>query len=179
MAVERVEALLRAVAGALDTAGVPYAIVGGNAVAAWVASVDPDAVRTTKDVDVLLRRPDLGRVASLLTPQGLVAVEVLGVHMFVDRDRPSPRSGVHVVVANERIRPHYTQPAPDPAVSVRLDGLSVINLDALLAMKLQSYRDIDRAHVRDLMAVGLVDAGMKNRLPLELSERLQQILETE
>lgn len=39
-AVEKVrERLLRA-AGALDRAGVPYAVVGDNAVASWVASVD-------------------------------------------------------------------------------------------------------------------------------------------
>lgn len=39
-AVQRVrERLLRATA-ALEAAGVPYAVVGGNAVAAWVARVD-------------------------------------------------------------------------------------------------------------------------------------------
>ena len=59
LAVNRVERLLRKVAGALDAAGVPYAVVGGNAVAAWVMTVDEGAVRATKDVDILLRRADL------------------------------------------------------------------------------------------------------------------------
>ena len=35
---------------ALQRAGVPYAIAGGNAVAAWVARVDRVAVRNTQDV---------------------------------------------------------------------------------------------------------------------------------
>jgi len=45
MAVQRVEALLRRVTGALDAAGIPYAVVGDNAVAAWVASVNASAGR--------------------------------------------------------------------------------------------------------------------------------------
>ena len=42
-AVEMVrERLLRSTA-ALEAAGVPYAVIGGNAVAAWVSKVDPGA----------------------------------------------------------------------------------------------------------------------------------------
>jgi hypothetical protein len=55
-AVQKVRERVERVAAALDGAGVPYAIVGGNAVAAWVAQVDEAAVRTTADVDVLLDR---------------------------------------------------------------------------------------------------------------------------
>jgi len=51
--IEAVEAVreraLRATA-ALKQAGIPYAVVGGNAVAAWVARVDKAAVRNTQDV---------------------------------------------------------------------------------------------------------------------------------
>jgi hypothetical protein len=50
--------LLRATA-ALNQAGVPYAVVGGHAVASWVATVDEGAVRNTRDVDLLVRRQDL------------------------------------------------------------------------------------------------------------------------
>jgi len=48
---------LRATA-ALAAAKIPYAVIGGNAVAAWVARVDRAAVRNTQDVDILLRRAD-------------------------------------------------------------------------------------------------------------------------
>ena len=44
---------------ALEVASVPYAVIGGNAVAAWVGEVDLTAVRYTQDVDILLRRADL------------------------------------------------------------------------------------------------------------------------
>ena len=52
------ERLLRATS-ALNAAGIPYAVVGGNAVASWVATVDEGAVRNTRDVDLLVRRADL------------------------------------------------------------------------------------------------------------------------
>jgi hypothetical protein len=41
------ERLLRATQ-ALEAAGIPYAVAGGNAVASWVATVDEGAVRTTR-----------------------------------------------------------------------------------------------------------------------------------
>ena len=48
-AVEKVRDRLRRTAQALDAAGVPYAVIGGNAVAAWVSEVDEAAVRNTQD----------------------------------------------------------------------------------------------------------------------------------
>ncbi len=44
MAVERVEQRLRKVTAALNDADVPYGVIGGNAVAAWVAKADPGAL---------------------------------------------------------------------------------------------------------------------------------------
>jgi hypothetical protein len=52
------ERLLR-VTGVLNRAGIPYAVVGGNAVASWVATVDEGAVRNTRDIDLLVLRTDL------------------------------------------------------------------------------------------------------------------------
>jgi hypothetical protein len=51
---------------ALTTAKIPHVVIGGNAVAAWVARVDKEAVRNTKDVDVLLRRQDLAHAIDAL-----------------------------------------------------------------------------------------------------------------
>src|SRR5213082_4249517 len=59
------ERLMRATA-ALNKAGVPYAVVGGHAVASWVATVDEGAVRNTGDVDLLIRREDLPAVTAAL-----------------------------------------------------------------------------------------------------------------
>jgi hypothetical protein len=44
-------------------------------------------------------------------------------------------------------------------------------------MKLTSFRDKDRTHLRDLIDVGLVDAGWPAALPPELGARLQQLLD--
>src|SRR4051794_37678019 len=72
------ERLLRATA-ALNQAGVPYAVIGGNAVASWVATVDEGAVRNTRDVDLLVRRGDLPAVTEALEKVGFVGGELLGV----------------------------------------------------------------------------------------------------
>ena len=37
---------------------IPSAIVGGNAVAAWVSTMDPGAVRNTVEVDMVIDGPD-------------------------------------------------------------------------------------------------------------------------
>src|SRR3954470_11088419 len=72
------ERLLRATA-ALNRAGVPYAVVGGHAVASWVATVDEGAVRNIRDVDILVRRTDLDAVTSALENAGFVATTSFGI----------------------------------------------------------------------------------------------------
>jgi hypothetical protein len=44
-------------------------------------------------------------------------------------------------------------------------------------MKLTSFRDKDRTHLRDLIEVGLVDGSWPARLPKELASRLQELLD--
>jgi hypothetical protein len=44
-------------------------------------------------------------------------------------------------------------------------------------MKLTSYRDKDRMHLRDLIDVGLLDATWPAKFPPELGARLQAILD--
>ncbi len=176
MAVQRVEALLRRVTGALDAAGIPYAVVGGNAVAAWVASVDEDAVRATKDVDILLRRGDLDAAAAALRPVGLIPAEGFGVPMFLDATDPSPKRGVHVVLANEPVHEGDMVNSPDPERAARLAvGFRVIDLYELLVMKLVAFRLHDQVHIQDLRELGLVTSEMVARLPAALAARYAQI----
>src|SRR5438132_8916502 len=80
------ERLLRATS-ALNQAGLPYAVVGGNAVASWVATVDEGAARNTRDVDLLVRRTDLPAITAALEQVGFVSGELLDVVMF--RDGPT------------------------------------------------------------------------------------------
>jgi len=176
MAVERVERRLRRVTAALDAAGIPYAVVGGNAVAAWVARADPSATRATKDVDLLVERGDVERVTTTLERLGFQRQNVRSLVLFIDPEEPSRRAGVHLIWANERVFPSYPLAAPavdeaeqDPA------GFRVLSLRALVRMKLTSYRDIDRVHVADLRSVGLIDEHVRAALPAVLLERLRAV----
>ncbi|MFO0840219.1 MAG: hypothetical protein U1D55_17055 [Phycisphaerae bacterium] len=177
--VERVARLLKTFAGALDAHNIPYAVIGGNAVAAWVARRDAGAVRATKDVDVLLRRSDLARAAEALSPLGYDLDEVIGIPVFLDRADPLPSQGVHVIFAGERIRPRDDLAAPDVDGAIRAEsGFLVIDLPSLVRMKLMAYRRVDQVHLEDLLRVGLIDADLARGLPPDLLARLREIRDT-
>ena len=107
-AVEKVKDRLARVTAALEGAGIPYAVVGGNAVQVWVAQVDESAVRNTRDVDI----------------------------------------------KNVRTLP----------------------LEALVRMKLTSFRDKDRVHLRDMLDVGLIDVTWLDRFSSILRTRLEELI---
>ena len=65
------ERVLRA-AAALDAVNIAYAVVGDNAIAAWVSRVDESAVRNTQDVDILLRRDTLEAATQALHAVGFI-----------------------------------------------------------------------------------------------------------
>jgi hypothetical protein len=176
-AVERVRDRLMRAAGALESAKVPCAIAGGNAVAAWVSRVDEVAVRNTQDVDVLLRRQDLESAKSAMESSGFSFRHVKGVDMFLDGPGAKARDAVYIVFAGEKVRPEYDAPAPDVSESEFAERFRVLSLPALVQMKLTSFRDKDRVHVRDLIDVGLVDASWLDRLAPVLAQRLQQLLD--
>src|SRR5947209_703746 len=175
-AVEKVRQRLLRAAAALGQAGVPYAVVGGNAVAAWVSRVDEAAVRNTRDVDILLRRADLERAKAALATVGFIYRHSAGIDMFLDGPGAKARDAVHVVFANEKVRNEYLIPAPDVTDAAAGPPFRVLSLDALVRMKLTSFRDKDRTHLRDLIGVGLIDAAWCNRLPAELAQRLRELL---
>lgn len=176
MAIERVQQRLRKVTAALDAAGVPYAVVGGNAVASWVGRVDQGATRATKDVDILVRRSDTPRVSAVITGLGFAREDLRDIVLFIDPDEPSKKSGVHLVWAGEKIRPSYTVLSPTVEEAVRdPEGFLVIDLPALVRMKLTSFRDIDRVHIADMLSVGLIDARVRAPLPQDLIARLAEI----
>jgi hypothetical protein len=176
-AVEKVRQRLTRAVSALEAGGVPHAVAGGNAVAAWVSRVDEAAVRNTQDVDLLIRRSDLEAARAALSAAGFVHRHVAGVD-FLDGPRAKARDAVHVVFAGEKVRPEYLLPAPDVSESEPAGAFRVVTLDALVRMKLTSYRDKDRTHLRDLIDVGLVDRSTSGRLPPALAGRLEALLDT-
>ena len=61
-------------------------------------------------------------------------------------------------------------------MSSRGDGYNVLSLETLVRMKLTSFRDKDRTHLRDMIEIGLIDATWTARFQPELASRLQQLL---
>ena len=167
---------LRATA-ALEKSGIPYAVAGGNAVAAWVSRVDRAAVRNTQDVDILVRRADLDRVTAALEAAGFVRAAVMDVVCFLDGPQGSPRDAVHLLFANEKVRDTYLLPTADVTERVEADDYAIVDLDALVRMKLNSFQRKDQVHLLDLISLGLIDVSWLPRLVPEHATRLQQLLD--
>ncbi len=178
--IEAVEAVrnraLRATA-ALAQADIPYAVVGGNAVAAWVARADRAAVRNTQDVDILLQRSDLPRAKIALEQAGFVYCTVFGVDCFLDGPNASPRDGVHILFAGEKVKPTDLAPAAEITEREAAEDYDVLQLESLVRMKLTAYRRKDQVHLADMILVGLIDQTWPARFVPELADRLQQLLD--
>ena len=168
--------LLRATA-ALRAANVLYAVVGGNAVGVWVARIDEGAVRNTRDVDILIRREDFTAAKDALEAADFVHANVLEVDVFLDGPAARPSRAVHILFANEKVRPGEPAPNPDVSESEESGQFRVLSLDALVRIKLTAFRLKDRVHLLDMIGVGLVDAKWLAKLPPALADRLRQLLE--
>jgi hypothetical protein len=176
-AVENVRRRLLRAAQALESARVPYAVAGGNAIAAWVSRVDEAAVRNTQDVDIVLRRADLPAARNALEQAGFVYRHAASIDMFLDGPDAKARDAVHIVFAAEKVRADYAAPVPDVSESEATETFRLLSLEALVRMKLTSFRDKDRVHLRDLLDVGLMDTGWLDKVPATLRPRLQELLD--
>lgn len=177
-AVERVKDRLVRATVCLKNAGIAYAVIGGNAVAAWVGRVDQSAVRFTQDVDLLIRRTDFEAAKIALEAVGFQYRKAANIEMFLDGPDAKARDAVHVIFAGEKVREDYAVAAPDVQDSEDSESFRVLHLDALVTMKLTSFRDKDRTHLRDLISVGLIDGSWCAKLPNELASRLQLLIDT-
>ena len=176
-AVEKIQERLEKTAATLTAAQIPYAVIGGHAVRAWVAQADEAAVRTTRDVDILLVREDLARAIVAMENAGFVYRVEKGIPMFMDGPNTKARDAVHVLFANEKVRDTDIIPTPGIHETESIDSIRILTLDALVRMKLNVFRDKDRMHLRDMLDVELIDVGWLNRLTPELAVRLKELID--
>ena len=176
-AVEIVKERFRRVTESLNAANVPYAIIGGNAVQHWVAQVDESVVRNTRDVDIILNREDLPRAIESLEQVGFIFRQAAGETMFLDGPNAKARDAVHVLFAGEKVRPEYPEPVPLIDEYAMMQNARTLPLESLVRMKLTSYRDKDRVHIRDMISIGMIDETWLANMNPELQSRLQQLLD--
>ena len=174
-AVEKVNERLRKTVRILEEAKVPYAVVGGHAVRAWVAQVDEAALRTTQDVDILVRPTDLQAMKDAMLAAGFHHRNVSGLDMFVEHPDASARDAVHVVLVGN-IERKGDSPNPDIVPASRANEFQTIHLENLVFMKLNAFRDKDRVHLRDMISLGLIDETWPPKYQEPMRSRLITLL---
>ena len=167
---DAVHQTMRHVAAAFDTAGVPYAIVGGMAVNAHHHS------RTTKDVDFLITSAGWaelrkmvaagkfnsmpGRPRRFIDPTTNVSFDILIAGGFPGSGEPGPIS--------------YPNPVD---VSTMVDDLRVIDLPTLVQLKLAAGRYQDFADVVNLIRENSLDESFETKLAVSIRGDFFECLE--
>lgn len=125
-----------------------------------------------------MRRADFDAARAALESAGFVYRRAAGLDVFLDSAQASPRQAVHLIFANEKVRPH--EPAANPDVDESIEGgeFRLMNLEALVRIKLTAFQRKDQVHLLDMAGVGLIDPSWVAKLPRELGERLRELLET-
>jgi hypothetical protein len=159
---------------AFSAAGIEYRVVGGLATFLYVEESEADAGRLTKDIDIVVRREDLARIAEAVEPFGLVYRHAAGVDMLAQKGQPSARRAVHMIFEGEKVRPEYSEPAAKLGAGRTLQGIPVIPLADLVTMKLTSFRSKDETHIKDLDEQKLITPEIEAGLSPLLRERLAQ-----
>ena len=142
-----------------------------------MARVDRAAVRNTQDVDILVRRSDFDAVKVALESVGFAHHNIFDVDCFIDGPNGSPRDAVHLIFAGEKVRATYPTPSADVSEAVPAEDYSILSLESLVRMKLNSFRRKDQVHLLDLLDIGLIDNSWLPRLLPEHAARLQQLID--
>ncbi len=182
--IEKVKDRLKRSTFALEKAGIDYAVIGGNAVAAWVSRIDDSVVRNTRDVDLLVRQEDMPEITKVLESAGFIhrAVSTLGGkgrrEIFLDGPDAKVRDAVHLIFANEKVIPDALEPSPCVEnIDKSNTEFRLLDLRDLIVMKLTAFRFKDRVHLLDMIEIGQIDESWLNQVPESLRERLQELLD--
>ena len=138
----------------------------------FVENADSTHSSLTRDIDLMIQREDLGKVIEAAAGCGFRFRHSAGIDMLLYGETSSACNAVQLLFAGERpLRP----------VRLGLHGREfwAIPIADLLAMKLGSYRDKDRVHVRGMDAAGLITPEVESALSGELQQRLRHTRETE
>lgn len=176
-AVEIVKERMRRVVKALNEAEIPYAIIGGNAVQHWVAQVDESVVRATRDVDIILNESDVPAATAALSKVGFIYRRAAGVSMFLDGPNAKARDAVHVIFAGQKVREEYLEPVPSIDEYALIEDARTLPLDKLVKMKLTSFRDKDRVHIRDMISIDIIDESWLAKYDEPIRSRLKELLD--
>jgi hypothetical protein len=150
-------------------------VIGEHAVRAWVAQVDEAALRTTQDVDILVRPEDLPAVIKAMTAAGFHYRQTAGVDMFVENPNASERDAVHVLLSGRVERDG--EPNPDVGPTTRANDFQTVDLPTLVRMKLYAFRRKDQVHLLDMISLGMIDDSWLDRFPDPLRRRLKERLD--
>ena len=173
-AVEKVNERLRKTVRSLEDAKVPYAVIGGHAVRAWLAQVDEAALRTTRDVNILVRPEDLTALIAAMAVAGFHHFQTTGLDMFLEHPDASARDAVHVLICGRIERDG--EPNPDIEPSARANNFRTVALSTLVRMKLNAFRRKDQVHLLDMISLGMIDESWLDRYPERLRLRLKELL---
>jgi len=167
---------LESIVKALQHAGVRFEVVGGVAVNAHILALHRSRSFVTRDIDLLVNRSDLQRIADAAESLGYHERKMMGGYTLI-RPEQELAEAIHLIFAGERSK--STQPLPHPALNPEdkhLFGLTipVAPLTDLLQMKLSSLRPKDIIHLETLDEVGLITPVVERGLSPTLRERLQE-----
>jgi hypothetical protein len=167
---------LEGIVKALQQAGVQFEVVGGVAVNAHILALHRSRSFVTRDIDLLVNRSDLQRIAEAAESLGYHSRKMLGGYTLI-RPEQDLAEAVHLIFAGEKSK--STQPLPHPALhpeDKHLFGITipVAPLQDLLQMKLNSLRPKDIIHLETLDEAGLITPAVEQGLSPALLERLQE-----
>lgn len=154
---------MRRVTDRLRDEKIPYAVLGGMAIALH------GYLRATSDVDLLTTKEGLERIYALLVGRGFVPAYPGARKRLRDTET---RVYVDIITTGEY--PGDGKPKavrfPDPSDSVDLDGINVLSLPRLIEGKLVTGMTVDYRQLQDL---GDVQALIRElRLPRSFADQI-------
>lgn len=165
---------LRKLTGRLDDEHIPYALIGGMALAAH------GFVRMTQDVDILLTVQGLALFRERLVGRGYVAAFPGALKSFRDTES---RVRLEIITTGEF--PGDGKPKrvsfPDPSTaSADRDGIRVITLEKLIELKLASgmtapHRLRDLADVQDLIQALHLPVDFADRVDASVRGKFREL----